>query len=104
MYPMLNPYPAIMPPTIPATQNIQYVNGKASVDAIQLPPNSSGIYVDSNVPKFYTKHTDASGAAIVKEFDFTEAVPKAPTEYVTKEEFESFKAELHKEVEDVRTE
>lgn len=104
MYPMINPYPSILTPTIPnmqtPVQGIQYVNGRASVDSIQLPPNSSGIYVDSNVTKFYTKHTDASGAAVIKEFDFTESVPKPPAEYVTKEEFESFKAELHREVDE----
>ena len=73
---------------------IQYVKDKAAVDSCFLPPNSSGIYMDSNMPRFYTKHTDATGAATVKSFDFTETEEEKPTEYVTKSEFDAFKAEL----------
>lgn len=91
-------------PTIPSTfatqsnvytpQTIQYVNNKQSAESYQLGPNSSVILMDSNLPRFYTKHTDASGIATVKVFDFKEAEEDKPVEYVTKQEFEKFKANL----------
>ena len=75
-------------------QNIQYVNGKQSVDSYQLPANSSVILMDSNLARFYVKQTDASGLATVKSYDFKETEEEKPKEYVTKEEFESFKSSL----------
>ena len=76
------------------TQNIQYVNGRQSAEGYPLSPNSSVILMDSNLPRFYVKQTDASGMVTLKAFDFTEVEEEKPTEYVTKSEFESFKAGL----------
>ena len=76
------------------TQNVQYVNGKQSVDSYPMSPNSSVILMDSNMPRFYLKQTDASGIATVKSFDFKETEEEKPTEYVTKAEFEKFKSNL----------
>lgn len=59
-----------------------------------MAPNSSVILMDSNLPRFYTKITDASGVATVKSYDFKETEAEKPKEYVTKEEFESFKKDL----------
>ena len=96
--PMQNPFMAqLMPqPQIVAQpqQNIQYVNGKQSVDSYQLPANSSVILMDSNLARFYVKQTDASGLATVKSYDFKETEEEKPKEYVTKEEFETFKSSL----------
>lgn len=94
MYPFL--YPSV-------SQTIQYVNGKQSADSYQMAPNSSVILMDSNRARFYLKQTDASGMATVKAFDFKEAEEEKPAEYVTKSEFESFKAEVrHESTNDVR--
>jgi len=76
------------------TQNIQYVNDRQSAEAYQLPVNSSVILMDSNRARFYMKQTDASGASTIKTFDFKEAEEDRPAEYVTKTEFNAFKAEL----------
>lgn len=76
------------------TQSIQYVNGKQSVESYPMSPNSSVILMDSNMPRFYVKQTDASGMATIKTYDFKEAEEEKPTEYVTKTEFENFKAGL----------
>ena len=94
MYPF-NPYQSIIPPQIqPAPQNIQYVNDRKSAESYQLPANSSVILMDSNQARFYMKQTDASGIATIKAYDFKEAEAEKPKEYVTKEEFEKFKANL----------
>jgi hypothetical protein len=88
MYPFQSPY--LSQPT----QNIQYVNGRQSAESYQMPANSSVILMDSGKARFYMKQTDASGMATVRAYDFKEAVEEKPTEYVTKSEFESFKAEV----------
>lgn len=97
--PMQSPFmmpqiPQIMPQVPPQQQTVQYVNDRASVDSYQLPANSSVILMDSNLPRFYLKQTDASGMATVKSYDFKETEKEKPKEYVTKEEFESFKASM----------
>ena len=93
-----NPYqtqfmPQIQMPQQPS-QSIQYVNDKKSAEAYQMPPNSSAILMDSNLPRFYMKQTDASGVATIKSYDFKETEAEKPTEYVTKAEFEKFKQSM----------
>lgn len=81
-------------PLIQQTQNIQYVNGRQSAESYQMAPNSSVILMDSSKARFYMKQTDASGMATVKAYDFTEAEEDKPAEYVTKKEFEAYKAQM----------
>ena len=81
-------------PLIQQTQNIQYVNGRQSAESYQMLANSSVILMDTNKPRFYMKQTDASGMATVRAYDFKEAEEDKPAEYVTKSEFESFKAQM----------
>ena len=90
------PFQAGMLQTQPQVQSqqIQYVNGKQSAEAYQMPINSSVILMDSNLPRFYLKQTDASGTVTIKAYDFKEAEDEKPIEYVTKQEFEKFKANL----------
>lgn len=76
------------------TQNIQYVNGKQSAESYVLPANSSVILMDSNKARFYMKQTDAAGMATIRAYDFKECEEDKPAEYVTKAEFESFKAKM----------
>ena len=92
MYSMY-PFPSFMPQQ-PQAQNIQYVNGRQSAESYQMPANSSVILMDSNIARFYMKQTDASGIATIKSFDFTETEEEKPKEYVTKQEFEKFKASV----------
>ena len=93
---MYSIYPFQQTPYIPQqqTQNIQYVNGKQSAESYQMPVNSSVILMDSNMSRFYMKQTDASGVATIKAYDFKEAEEDKPIEYVTKQEFEKFKASV----------
>ena len=105
MYPIFPTYPNTFPtqtnafptqinvgPTQPT--QIQYVNGKQSAETYQMAPNSSIILMDSNSPRFYMKQTDASGTATIKSYDFVEAEDDKPVEYVTKQEFEKYKASM----------
>ena len=91
MYPIFNyQTPYVTQPT----QNIQYVNGRQSAESYQMMPNSSVILMDSNKARFYWKQTDASGMATVRAYDFKEVEENKAPEYVTKSEFETFKAEM----------
>ena len=95
MYSPLYPFQsAPIMPQVPQ-QTIQYVNGKQSAESYQmLGPNSSVILMDSNLPRFYMKQTDASGVASIHAYDFKEVEEEKPPEYVTKQEFEKFKATM----------
>ena len=91
-YPSIPSFPQQMGAAQPL--QIQYVNSKQSAESYQMPANSSVILMDSNLPRFYMKQTDASGVATIKAYDFTESEEEKPTEYVTKAEFEKFKASV----------
>ena len=96
---MYYPYQAPIAPFLqqtpqPQVQTIQYVNGKSSAESYQMAPNSSVILMDQNLPRFYMKQTDASGSATLKAYDFKEVEAEKAPEYVTKAEFEKFKANL----------
>ena len=89
-----NMFPTQMNATPTQTTQIQYVNGKQSAESYQMAPNSSVILMDSDLPRFYLKKSDASGSCTVKAYDFKESEADKPTEYVTKAEFEKFKASM----------
>ena len=98
--PMQSPFmmpqlPQIMP-QVPVQQDedIKYVNGMAGAESYQMFPNKKAILMDANDARFYIKQTDANGQAIIKSYDFKETEQEKPKEYVTKEEFESFKASM----------
>lgn len=76
------------------TPTIQYVDGQQGAEQISLPPNASGVYLDNNKKDMYIIHTDANGKATVQVCYYKEKEKEKPKEYVTKEEFEKFKANL----------
>ena len=94
---MIGIYPFQTNPFLPQAQQqktINYVNGKAGVESSILSANSSDVYIDTGAKKFYTKQVDASGVATIKEHNYTEVEEAKPIEYVTKAEFELFKATM----------
>ena len=105
---MYSLYPSIPNMFTPQAAPVQipYVNDKQSAEAYQLPASSSIILMDSHMARFYMKQTDASGIATIKAYDFKEAEEEKPVEYVTKAEFEKFKANMkggrHESANDVR--
>lgn len=72
--------------------DLQFVNGRESVDVYPMAPNSKVLLMDSTMPRFYIKQTDASGMATVTAYDFTAATDAPAEEYVTRAEFEEWKA------------
>lgn len=84
-----NPY---APAPAPQPSDILVVNGRESADAFAMPPNSRAILMDSTLARFYLKETDAAGMARVTAYDFAPASDAPAEEYVTRREFEEWKA------------
>ena len=79
-----------MTSTIP---EVQYVPSSESVDAFNIPPNKTAVWFNENKDELYIIRTDASGSRVKKEFTYKEKAKDARLEYVTRGEFEDFKAE-----------
>lgn len=108
------PQPMMQPPQgqfdnmqRPPLQGVAWVNGLIGAQAYLIAPNTSVMLMDSDGPFFYIKTSDMSGKADVKQFRYAEEQKAAPapvpveapapaptSTYVTKEEFEQFKASL----------
>lgn len=87
--------PQAQNPYAPAPQpsDLLMVNGRESVDAFAMPPNSRALLVDSTRPLIYLKETDAAGMARVETFNVSPASDAPAEEYVTRREFEEWKAQ-----------
>ena len=97
MYNFYPTFPNLFPNqmSVGATQQaIQYVDGQQGAEQITLPPNSSGVYLDNNKKDMYIIYTDANGKATIQACYYKEKEKEKPKEYVTKDEFEKFKAGL----------
>lgn len=68
---MFNPYQyGFQPNTLPQQQIIQ-VNGKASVDMMQLAPNSSVLVMDTSAPIVWMCVSDGLGKVIATPYDIS---------------------------------
>ena len=92
MYPIF-PYQSMLPQQT-QQKTVNYVNSKANVESALLGPGSSDVYIDVQNKKFYIKQVDQNGIAVIKGYDFKESEEEKPVEYVTKTEFELFKAAM----------
>lgn len=64
-------------PSLPQQQVIQ-VNGKSSVDTINLPPNSSVLLMDTSAPMVWLCVSDGVGKVSSQAFDITPHQEKPP--------------------------
>lgn len=117
-FPMNYGYQPIQQPQVPQMQpqmmqpqvqqqnnNMIWVQGEAGAKSFLLAPNTTLPLWDSENPVIYLKSSDASGMPSMKVLDYTvrENTGNLPTktplngkseDYVTKEEFVSFKSEV----------
>ena len=110
-YPQSNSYPQSIPqqiaptPSAPQNQNTSliWVQGEAGAKSYMVAPNTTVMLMDSESERFFLKSADASGMpAPLRIFEFKEVTASgssatAGPEYVTKAEFDEFKAEFLKE-------
>ena len=95
-YPTNNYHVPQFPTYTPIATNIpeiQYVNSPESADAFNLPPNKTAVLFNQNNDEFYIIQSDASGTRTRNDFTFKPKAKDARSEYVTRGEFEDFKAE-----------
>ena len=81
--------------TIPQQTGLIQVTGMEGAKAYPLAPNSEAALFDAGRDVFYVKRTDAGGYPTIQAYQFApvqEAAPSAQPEYVTREEFEEWKA------------
>ena len=85
-----------------------WVQGEAGAKAYPVAPNTTVVLWDSERTVIYIKRADANGVPTMRIFDYTErgGIPTntAPVaqnvDYVTRKEFDEFKASMKKEVND----
>lgn len=88
-------------------QSIIWVQGEAGAKSYLVAPNTTVLLMDSESQHFYLKSSDSSGMPMpLRVFEYTEKTPNmaqnAPKaqeatvspDYVTKREFEAFKAQI----------
>ncbi len=107
MYPQI-----IQQPQQPRYSGINWVQGEAGAKSYLVAPNTTVDLWDSEAQVIYLKSADASGMPTMKVLDYTiressNPTPKAPLndkveEYVTKEEMESFRAEIFKKIREIK--
>ena len=86
-FPSFNPMPANIP-------EIQYVSSPESADAFNLPPNKTAVLFNQNNDEFYIIQSDASGSRTRTDFTFKVKAKDSSSEYITRGEFEEFKASM----------
>lgn len=103
-YPMQQPPMGQMPMMPP--QGLIKVNGRAGADTFQIgAPNSIVALFDANDDIFYIKRTDGAGYASTEAYRFSPlAEQPQPTtaEYISREEFDSFKTKLEEALKNVQ--
>ena len=81
---MYNPYQinpfGYVQPNIPQQQQITQVSGKASVDTIQLAPNSSLLAMDTTAPIVWMCVSDGVGKVTATPYDITVHQEKPPVD------------------------
>ncbi len=80
---------------IPQQTGLIQVTGMEGAKAYPMTPNAEVALFDAGRDVFYVKRTDAGGYPTIAAYQFApmqEAAPSAQPEYVTREEFEEWKA------------
>lgn len=96
----VTPPPNWQPQTPPMQQSQQGIQGVRFVSGIEeaknctIPLGSKALLMDKEKDRFYLKETDITGVSTVSEFEFKKVEAEAPQEYVTRQEFEQFSAQL----------
>lgn len=96
----MTPAPNWQPQTPQVAQGQQVIQGVRFVSGIEdaknctIPLGSKALLMDEDQDRFYLKETDMAGVSTVSEFEFKKVEAETPKEYVTRQEFEQFSAQL----------
>jgi hypothetical protein len=81
-------------------QGLNWVQGEAGAKSWFVAPGATVLLMDSESMRFYLKTADMSGIPALRTFEYTEVGTQKPPEaaraqnFVTAEDFDSFKAEV----------
>ena len=106
-YPVQNPMPMQQPRQ--DTNGLIWVQGEAGAKSWYIAPGSTVLLMDSEAQRFYLKSADMNGVPAMRTFEYTEVgiQPQKPQEvpqtanFVSVEEFNSFRDEVMKKLEDL---
>lgn len=96
----MTPAPNWQPQTPQVAQGQQVIQGVRFVSGIEeaknctIPLGSKALLMDKEKDRFYLKETDVTGVSTVSEFEFKKVEAEARQEYITRQEFEQFSAQL----------
>lgn len=76
------------------------VDGRESINMLQIPPNQRRVYFDRGKDRFYTVETDAAGVKSVQSYDFAPA-DESSEQYVTKRDFDEWSERIEQLVQEI---
>ena len=96
-----------MPMQRPDSSGLNWVQGEAGAKSWFVTPGSTVLLMDSENQRFYLKSADMSGVPAMRTFEYNEVGTQKPQEatqsvnFVSVEEFNSFRNEVLKRIEDL---
>lgn len=102
--PYMPTYPT-QPPAVPQASPVPqptggsmiWVQGESGAKSFITPPNTTVLLMNSEADQFFIKSVDASGMpSPLRVFNYTEVTSTPNVTYVTREEFDEFKASMSK--------
>lgn len=96
-----------MPMNRPDSSALNWVQGEAGAKSWFVTPGSTVLLMDSEAMRFYLKSADANGVPAMRTFEYSEVGAQKPQEqspainFVTVDEFNGFKNEVLKKLEDL---
>jgi hypothetical protein len=96
-----------MPMQRPDSSGLNWVQGEAGAKSWFVTPGSTVLLMDSENQRFYLKSADMSGVPAMRTFEYNEIGTQKPQEstqtvnFVSIEEFNSFRNEMLKRLEDL---
>lgn len=92
--------PGNFQPARPDPSGLNWVQGEASAKSWIVAPGATVLLMDSEAQRFYLKSSDVNGVPTMRTFEYTEvgavkpAEPTKPAQFVTVDEFNSFRTEV----------
>ena len=108
--PMQNPMPMQgfqMPMNRPDPSGLNWVQGEAGAKSWFVAPGATVLLMDSEAMRFYIKSADMNGVPAMRTFEYNEVGAQKPQEapqtanFVTVEEFNGFRDDVLKKLEDL---
>ena len=101
------PMSGMFPPPRQDSSGLNWVQGEAGAKSWFVTPGSTVLLLDSESQRFYLKTADQNGMPAMRTFEYSEigadkpSVAPQETGFVTEEEFDRFKSDVLKRLEEI---